>query len=492
MLDVGDRAPEIDATASDGARFVLSAQGGLCTVVYFFPKAFTPGCTTETRRFRDNYAEIALAGASIVGISTDDLKQQCEFAASLKAPFPMIGDEDRTICRAYGVLWPLVSVARRVTFVITPDLVIQAVFKHEVAIKQHRDLVLAFINERFRATRAADRPPPSAIERRLGKPSRAVPIAEVPALSLDRARLAGAAPAPPVAPATLVAPAGDGQSDSLPADLRGPVDGRFDVERKAASGASGDVYRARDRLTGGVIALKILRDGPGRDDARFEREARVLAELRHPAIVAYVAHGVDKEGHAYLATEWIDGESLSKRLTREPPLTVAETLALGARVAAALGAAHERAIVHRDLTPTNLYLPGGSIRDVKLLDFGISRPTLGNQVTVPGDVVGTPGYMAPEQARGRQITARADVFSLGCVMFRCLTGRPAFEGTNMVALLLAVVSQEVPRTRDLNPAVPEPLSDLLARMLSKAPEGRPADCRAVAAELAALGAPAQA
>jgi serine/threonine-protein kinase len=129
---------------------------------------------------------------------------------------------------------------------------------------------------------------------------------------------------------------------------------------------------------------------------------------------------------------------------------------------------------------------------VKLLDFGISRPTLGNQVTVPGDVVGTPGYMAPEQARGRQITARADVFSLGCVMFRCLTGRPAFEGTNMVALLLAVVSQEVPRTRDLNPAVPEPLSDLLARMLSKVPEDRPADCREVAAELAALGAPAQA
>lgn len=459
MLEVGDRAPEIDATASNGRRFVLSAQGGLCTVVYFFPKAFTPGCTTETRRFRDNYAELVMAGASIVGVSADDLEKQCAFAASLSAPFPMIGDHDRRICRAYGVLWPLFGVARRVTFVITPDMVIQAVFKHEVWIKQHRDDVLAFVDERFRATRAVE-PSPSAAARRLGTPSRAVPTG-------DLAR----------------------SNSTWPSGPREAVGGRFDIERKTASGASGDVYRARDRITGGVVALKLLRHGPDRDDARFEREARVLAELRHPAIVAYIAHGVDAEDNAFLATEWIDGESLSKRLDREPPLTLAESLALGARVAEALGAAHERGIVHRDLTPSNLFLPGGSIHNVKLLDFGVSRPTLGVQLTVPGDVVGTPGYMAPEQARGRGITPRVDVFSLGCVLFRCLTGRPVFEGRDMVSLLLAVVSQEVPRTRDLNPAVPEPLSDLLARMLSKAPEGRPPDGRAVAAELAALGAP---
>jgi serine/threonine-protein kinase len=267
------------------------------------------------------------------------------------------------------------------------------------------------------------------------------------------------------------------------------VAGRFDIERRAASGASGDIFRALDRVTGRAVALKLLRRGPTRDDARFEREARILADLHHPRIVTYVAHGVDDGGETYLATEWLDGESLSKRLAREPPLTLSETLTLGARVAKTLGAAHERGIIHRDLTPSNLFLPGGAIDQVKLLDFGVSRPAApgGVQLTVPGDVVGTPGYMAPEQARGSsELDARADVFSLGCLLFRCLTGRLPFEGRDMVSMLLAVISQEPPRARDLNPAIPETLSDLLASMLSKSPGGRPLDGNAVAAELARI------
>ena len=155
MLNVGDTAPEIDAETSDGSRFTLSKQDGLCTVIYFFPKAFTPGCTGETKRFRDNYAEIALAGANIVGISTDDNTTQCRFAESIRAPFPMIGDHDQRISRAYDVLWPLIGLTRRVTYVIGPDRVIQAVFRHEINIEQHRDDVLRFINERFLATRPA-------------------------------------------------------------------------------------------------------------------------------------------------------------------------------------------------------------------------------------------------------------------------------------------------------------------------------------------------
>jgi peroxiredoxin len=153
MLKVGDKAPEIDAVGSDGKRFILSKQDGLCTVIYFFPKAFTPGCTGETKRFRDNYAEIALAGAAIVGISTDDIKTQCRFAESLRAPFPMIGDHDQSISAAYGVLWPIVGLTRRVTFVIGPDRLILAVFRHEINIQQHRDDVLRFINEKFLASR---------------------------------------------------------------------------------------------------------------------------------------------------------------------------------------------------------------------------------------------------------------------------------------------------------------------------------------------------
>lgn len=147
-------APEIDALTTQGDRFRLSAQANkLCTILYFFPKAFTPGCTRETRRFRDNWAELTLAGASIVGISTDDHATQCSFAESLRAPFPMIGDADRKIAGAYGVLWPIVERPKRVTFIVNPLRMIEAVFQHEVQIAKHRDDVLLWVDRLFRARR---------------------------------------------------------------------------------------------------------------------------------------------------------------------------------------------------------------------------------------------------------------------------------------------------------------------------------------------------
>jgi peroxiredoxin len=155
VLKPGDIAPEIDALASDGKRFRLSAQSSkLCTVVYFFPKAFTPGCTKEARRFRDNFAELELAGASIVGISTDDHEKQCSFADSLEAPFPMIGDADKAISTAYGVLWPLIALPRRVTFIVNALRTVEAVFQHEVQIAKHRDDVLRWVDEMYRSRRS--------------------------------------------------------------------------------------------------------------------------------------------------------------------------------------------------------------------------------------------------------------------------------------------------------------------------------------------------
>jgi peroxiredoxin len=161
MLKVGDEAPPIDAVASDGKRFVLYEQAGLCTVVYFFPKAFTPGCTVETREFGKHYVELDLAGATVVGVSTDDLDTQCRFAQSMAAPFPMLGDRDRAICRAYDVLWPLVGIAHRVTYVLAPHDAgdarrwkVEGVFHHEIKVGAHRDEVLRFVNEKFRARRA--------------------------------------------------------------------------------------------------------------------------------------------------------------------------------------------------------------------------------------------------------------------------------------------------------------------------------------------------
>ncbi len=149
----GQRAPEIDAIGSNGQRFVLSQQQGLCTVVYFFPKAFTPGCTAETKLFRDNYVELLLAGANLIGVSTDDEKTQCDFANSMRAPFPIVPDPDQKICRAYDVLWPVMNVARRITVVVRPDMVVDAVFHHEVQISRHRDDVLRHVNNLFKQSR---------------------------------------------------------------------------------------------------------------------------------------------------------------------------------------------------------------------------------------------------------------------------------------------------------------------------------------------------
>jgi len=166
MLKVGDAAPPIEAVGSDGKRFALYEQAGLCTVIYFFPKAFTPGCTAETKEFRKHYVELELAGATLVGVSTDDRDTQCRFATSLAAPFPMLGDHDRAICRAYDVLWPIIGVAHRVTYVVAPTgsdgtahprWTVEAVFRHELDIGAHRDEVLRFVNTKFQASRPGPR-----------------------------------------------------------------------------------------------------------------------------------------------------------------------------------------------------------------------------------------------------------------------------------------------------------------------------------------------
>jgi tetratricopeptide (TPR) repeat protein len=277
--------------------------------------------------------------------------------------------------------------------------------------------------------------------------------------------------------------------DGLAGMQRGAiVGGRFTVDRLAGTGGMGSVYLARDRGTGELVALKVLSSSGRQDLERFAREGRLLAELKHPGIVRYVAHGATVAGEPYLAMEWLEGEDLEARLARRG-LTVAESVALGLRVAEALGAAHARGVVHRDVKPSNLFLPDSDIERVKLLDFGIARLTEGSDgITRTGMPIGTPAYMAPEQARGGpHVDARADVFSLGCVLFKCMTGRSAFVGEHAVAVLAKILLEEAPRVRELCPGAPEALDALVARMLSKDPAPRPANGSEVAAELASLG-----
>lgn len=145
MLKVGDAAPEIDLASTTGARFRLADRAGRWTVVYFFPRAFTPNCTRESARFRDNHDDILALDAEVVGISADPLPRQCDFAASLRVRFPLLADEDRSVQRAYGVPWPMLDRPRRATFVIGPDLRIAAVFQHEFQVSKHLDDVVAFL-----------------------------------------------------------------------------------------------------------------------------------------------------------------------------------------------------------------------------------------------------------------------------------------------------------------------------------------------------------
>jgi eukaryotic-like serine/threonine-protein kinase len=266
------------------------------------------------------------------------------------------------------------------------------------------------------------------------------------------------------------------------------IHSRFELGRVLGAGGMGQVYLARDLSSGAPVAVKVLFGSSARDLQRFAREAEVLASLRIPGIVRYIAHGATAAGQPYLVMEWLDGETLEGRLARGP-LGIAESVALARRVAEALAAVHRCGVVHRDLKPGNLLLVGGDVERVTLLDFGVAR-AVGLErppLTVTGAIVGTPAYMAPEQARGlRSIDARADLFALGCVLYECIAGHPAFIATDLLSLLMKVILEAPRRLRQVRAGVPGWLDGIVARLLAKAPEERLPDAGAVAAALAAL------
>ena len=261
------------------------------------------------------------------------------------------------------------------------------------------------------------------------------------------------------------------------------LDGRFEIGPVAASGGMGVVHRGRDRETGAFVAVKTLRGVEGAE--RFRREVQVLSGLRHPGIVTYLGHGRTAD-ELYLVMEWLEGEDLGARLDATG-VSVEEAVQVGIQLASALAAAHAQGIVHRDVKPSNVFLADWRLDRVKLLDYGIARQAGTTSLTEVGMVVGTPAYMAPEQARGeREIDARTDVYGLGAVLFRCLAGRPPFEAGSAHELLGAVLHQPAPRLTEFV-RVPRGLDELLARMLDKSPARRPADGRAACTALSELG-----
>jgi len=219
---------------------------------------------------------------------------------------------------------------------------------------------------------------------------------------------------------------------------------------------------------------------------RFFREAKAAASLKHPHVVTIHQVGEDR-GAPFLAMEFLEGEALDERLKREGRLPVPEVLRIGREIAAGLEAAHERGLVHRDIKPGNVWLEG-RMSHVKILDFGLAR-AISDQthLTQSGAIVGTPAYMAPSRAVGKQADHRCDLFSLGCVLYRLATGQMPFKGGDTLSILAALALENPTPPAELLPAVPGPLSDLIMQLLAKDPARRPPSARAVADRLQRIG-----
>jgi serine/threonine-protein kinase len=261
----------------------------------------------------------------------------------------------------------------------------------------------------------------------------------------------------------------------------------------------GEVYRAHDDRLHREVAIKVLparvASNPERI-ARFRREARVAASLNHPNIAAVYGFEEIDEAH-FLVMELVEGRSLAERL-KSGPMPIDETLGVVAQIADGLEAAHEGGVVHRDLKPSNVVIsPDGK---VKILDFGLAKaldtepasidldhsPTMSAQFTTPGMVIGTVPYMSPEQARGRPVDRRTDIWSLGCVLYECLAGRRAFEGETATDVLARVLEWE-PKWDALPTRTPARLRDLVERCLEKDARRRIRDAGDVRIELERVG-----
>jgi hypothetical protein len=257
--------------------------------------------------------------------------------------------------------------------------------------------------------------------------------------------------------------------------------GNYRILGVLGSGGMGAVFKAEDLQLRRLVALKAMLPGIAASPAnrqRFLREAQAAAAIEHDHIVPIYQVGEDR-GIPFLAMQLLKGESLDDRLRREPRLPADEVIRVGRETAEGLAAAHAQGLIHRDIKPANLWLEGER-RRVKVLDFGLARAAAGDsQLTQSGVIVGTPAYMAPEQAAGKPVDGRCDLFSLGCVLYRCSTGELPFRGTDNISTLMAVAMEQPRPPRALNAEVPPALSNLIMRLLAKNPADRPASARDV-------------
>jgi YVTN family beta-propeller protein len=250
----------------------------------------------------------------------------------------------------------------------------------------------------------------------------------------------------------------------------------YQIEALIGRGGMGVVYRAEDLALGRKVALKLLAPEIAADSLfreRFHRESRLAAALDHASVVPVYDAG-EADGQLYIAMRCVEGTDLAAMLREEGPLEPERALAVCAQLANALDAAHEHGLVHRDVKPSNVLVDERG--HCYLADFGLTRRIADHDDLSRGRTVGTVGYVAPEQIRGEDIDGRADVYSLGCVLYECLTGEPPYRRATDLAVLFAHVEEEPPKASEHNPKLPEPIDAVLGRTLAKNPSDRYATC----------------
>lgn len=274
------------------------------------------------------------------------------------------------------------------------------------------------------------------------------------------------------------------------------IAGRYELVEPIGEGGMGVVYRARHLAMDRPVALKVIHPSTrGNTDAvkRFRREMKTTSRINHPNVIRVTDFGETEEGQFYLAMELLHGETLRARMDREGKLPVTDACRIGQQILGALGAAHAEGIVHRDLKPENIMLVPvyGQPDQVRVLDFGIARFVEGSDetssslhVTLAGMFVGTPHYASPEQISGDPIDGRADLYAFGVLFYRMVTGQLPFDtdGHTLKVLRMHLNSPVVPPT-EVDPALPPWIDGVVARLLAKYPDERPAHAEEVMAEL---------
>ncbi len=261
------------------------------------------------------------------------------------------------------------------------------------------------------------------------------------------------------------------------------LSGRYRLDAQIGAGGMSTVYRAFDTVLERQVAIKLMhREKAAEEDQleRFRREARAVAQLNHSHVVGVIDAGED-EGTPYIVFEYVEGETLKDRIRRHGRLDVSEAVAYAIEIARALGAAHERQIVHRDVKPQNVLIDEEG--SAKVTDFGIARSLDQEGLTADGRVLGTTDYVSPEQALGHAVTGQSDLYSLGVVLFEMLTGAVPFTGENQVAVAMKHVREELPDVQIRRPEVSSALAAVLDRATDKDLHRRYADDRELIADL---------